>query len=78
MNIVTVNRHVIAANKKKAAEGLEDYQAPFSVRSGKHGKPFYAVQVEFPAGATLIYDPENPLKCGATVWIEAAEIACDC
>lgn len=71
MMIVTINRHVIAANKKKQAEGLDDYQAPFSCRRGRNGKPTYAVSVEFSDGARLIYDPDNPLKCGATVWIEA-------
>lgn len=77
MNIVTVNRHVIAANEKKMDEGLEDIQAPFSCRSGRNGKPVYAVEVDFPKGAKLVYDPFKPLKCGATVWIEAEEVIID-
>jgi hypothetical protein len=75
--IVTVNRHVIAANKKKLAEGADSIEAPFSVRSGRNGKPTYAVEVEFPAGARLVYNPYDPLKCGATVWLEADEVVLD-
>jgi len=76
-NIVTVNRHVIAVNKKKIAEGLNDIQAPFSVRHGRNGKPVYAVQVDFLGNVSLVYDPYRPLKCGATVWLEADEVIMD-
>ena len=66
--IVLINRHVIASNKK---HGRQD--PPISVRNGKHGKPWYVSELVIDRPAKLIYNPENPLKCGATVWIEIDE-----
>jgi len=63
--IVVINRHVIAANKKN---GTAD--PPISVRRGRNGKPVYYDKYDIPGQAQLVYDPEHPLKCGATVWLE--------
>lgn len=63
--IVVINRHVIAANKKN---GTND--DPISVRRGRSGKPTYHHDYEIPGHARLVYNPEKPLKCGATVWLE--------
>lgn len=66
--IVVINRHVIAANKKN---GTKD--PPISVRRGRNGKPTYYQEYPFECEAKLIYDPEHPLKCGATVWLELGD-----
>lgn len=66
---VVVNRHKIAANRKN---GTMDN--PIRVSVGKRGKPRYAkalVLVLHGGGiAKLIYDPDHPMPCGATVWLE--------
>jgi len=69
---VVVNRHRIRSNRKNDA-----YEPVFRVSNGKYGKPLYAVQVSFPEGAVLTEDRQNPLPCGATVWIEAPSAMCD-
>lgn len=70
--IVLINRHVIAANKKN---GTTD--PPISVRRGRNGKPTYYHEYPFECEAKLVYNPENPLKCGATVWLELEEDGAD-
>lgn len=72
MIYVVVNRHRVQSNRK-----YNESQPVFRVSNGKYGKPDYAVEVQFPAGATLTEDRENPLPCGATVWIEAPEVVLD-
>ena len=69
---VVVNRHKVQSNRKYGEQ-----EPVFRISKGKYGKPFYAVEVEFPEGATLTEDTENPLPCGATVWIEAEEVVID-
>lgn len=67
--IVTVRRDRIRDNRKRG------YRDPiFRVSLGRHGKPWYAKSLSFPSGCELVYNPEKPLKCGATVWIEAYEV----
>ena len=67
--IVTINRHIIRKNKK---EGRND--PPIRVSNGKYGKPEYVSEFNIPVFdfsiATLKYEPNNPLPCGATVWLE--------
>lgn len=62
--IVVINRNKIASNKKNGTK-----EAVISVRRGRSGKPQYVDQFDIKDGK-LVYDPQNPLKCGATVWIE--------
>jgi hypothetical protein len=67
---ILVNRHKIAANKRKGT------RVPvISVqRSGKRVQYAQSVDIldaQGNAAATAIYDPEHPRKCGATVWIES-------
>lgn len=69
MKYVVVNRHKIRSNAKAGTT-----EPVFRVSNGKHGKPHYAYEVEFPAGARLVYNPEEPMPCGARVWIEAPEV----
>lgn len=63
--IVVINRHVIAANRKNGTR-----EPPISVRRGRNGKPTYHHEYENSNPSKLVYDPDNPLKCGATVWME--------
>lgn len=72
MYYVVVNRHKVQSNRKYG-----ESEPVFRVSNGKYGKPMYAVEVEFPEGATLTTDPEHPLPCGATVWIEAVTVVLD-
>lgn len=61
---VLVNRHVIRANRD---HGRSD--PPLSiVRSGEPVSRACAIEIGGPA--RLVYSPERPLKCGATVWLE--------
>lgn len=69
---VVVNRHKVRSNKK-----YNEQEPIFRISKGKHGKPFYAVQVNFPYGALLTTDPDNPMPCGATVWIETEAVVYD-
>ena len=60
--IVVMNRHKIAANRKTGAT-----DPPIRVTRGKHGKKVtYYSTFEFSGKGRLIYDPANPLPCGAT------------
>ena len=67
--IVVINRHVIAANRKN---GTND--PPISVRRGRNGKPGYYHEYPLESTGRLVYDPEHPLKCGATVWMEIDDV----
>lgn len=68
MRIVVMNRHIIAANRKSGA-----CDAPIRVSKGKHGAPSYHSIVEFNGCGRLVYDPDHPLPCGATAWLELDE-----
>lgn len=62
--IVVMNRHIIAKNRK---HGTTD--DPIRVSKGRYGKPTYCSRYDI-SGGILIYDPDHPLPCGATAWIE--------
>jgi len=59
-----VNKHVIAANLK---HGTDD--PPIAVQISKD--PIRARGVEIRGPSKFIYAPEDPLSCGARLWIEA-------
>ena len=62
---VNVNRNVIAANRKNGTN-----EPPFSIyRSGKRVER--ALEVRLEGDVRLVYRPDKPLNCGATVWLEA-------
>ena len=68
--IIHVNRHKIAKNRKSC--GLEP---PIAVRKSKSATAQYSNKVEIcdDAGnvvATVLYEKDHPLKCGATVYID--------
>ena len=58
-----INRKIIANNKKT---GRND--PPISVRTYKGVKHVHGFELEGPC--KIIYSPDKPLSCGATVWIE--------
>ena len=66
--IVIINRNVIASNKKHNKQ-----DAPISIRRGKNGKPHYQSEYVFDGRGKIVYSPDKPLKCGATVWLEIDE-----
>jgi len=74
--IIVINRHRIGANRRLRLHPLEGHAAepPISVRHGKHGKSTYpGNRVEGFGHYAVVYDPVNPLPCGAECWIEIEE-----
>ncbi len=63
--IVHVNQHVIRANKKKPPK---DREAPLRLKTYKLNVPCNVIEI--PGPCRVVYRPDKPLKCGATVWIE--------
>jgi hypothetical protein len=63
---VYINRHVIAANKKHDARA-----PPISVAKGRRITRGTTVTLIGPA--RVVYAPDRPLKCGASVWIECVD-----
>ena len=60
---IHVNMHVIRRNRQG---GRRD--PPLSVKTSRRN--LKAQQVEIQGPSQLIYSPDNPLACGARVWIE--------
>lgn len=61
--VIHVNQHVIKRNRKTGGT------APvLTVKSGKRNT--YAHEVEIKGPCRVVYSPDKPLSCGATVWIE--------
>lgn len=68
--ILHVNQHVIKANRK---HGRDD--PPLTVKDYNRNRKPYGAFIKGPS--SLLYLPEEPLKCGATIWIETeAEVEC--
>ncbi len=69
--IIHVNSNTIRSNRK---HGKID--SPLTVRETRSGKALYCDRVEICDAngnvvATVVYEPDSPLSCGAQVWIEA-------
>jgi hypothetical protein len=65
---IIVNRHIIRKNKKHGAN-----EPPLSLKTYKSNDKAYELEINDPIGnpvARVIYKPNSPLSCGATVWIE--------
>ncbi|MEO0688070.1 MAG: hypothetical protein AAFY76_24180, partial [Cyanobacteria bacterium J06649_11] len=58
-----VNQHVIRSNKKN-----EENEPVVRVQQGS--RTGYCHEVEITGKCRIIYSPNNPLGCGARVWIE--------
>lgn len=61
--IIHVNQHVIKRNRK-----LNTQDPVITVKTYKG--TIYAQSIEIHGPSTVIYSPNNPLACGAHVWIE--------
>ncbi len=72
--IIVINRHLVAQNRRSGLAGRTELLNVISVRSGKHGGSNYPgnrVRVDGPC--FVVYDPNHPLPCGATCWIETID-----
>lgn len=61
--IIHVNQHVIKANAKNGEQ-----KPTLTVKQGR--KNTYAREVVIDGPSKVIYSPDDPLSCGARVWIE--------
>ena len=61
--IIHVNQHVIKSNAKS---GKQD--PVLTVKTYKSNT--YAHEVVIKGDSKVVYSPDNPLSCGARVWIE--------
>lgn len=61
--IVHVNQHII---KKNRTTGSDD--PVLTVKTYKSNE--YAHEVVIHGPSKLVYSPDKPLSCGATVWVE--------
>ena len=61
--IIHVNQHVIKANRKNNV-----CNPVLTVKTYKSTKYAHSVSIDGPS--KLVYAPNNPLSCGAHVWIE--------
>lgn len=68
MKIIHINKNIIQRNAKHGTK----YPV---CRVQEGGKTEYAMEVEIKGPSRLVYRPDNPLSCGAKLWIETtAEI----
>jgi len=63
---IHVNMHVIRRNQKTG-----EREPPLTVIRGRIKERGHSVEIVGPS--KIVYSPDNPLKCGARVWIEAAD-----
>jgi len=61
--IIHVNQHVVKANAKTGAT-----DPVLTVKTYKSNDYAHSVTIHGPS--KVVYRPENPLSCGARVWIE--------
>lgn len=68
---IHVNQHVIRSNRKTG-----DNAPVLTVKTSRGNR--YAHEVTIQGPSKVIYSPDRPLSCGATVWIETnAEVVID-
>lgn len=60
---IVINKHIVKANAKN---GTND--APISIQTSRGVERAHEVYLSGPA--KLVYRPDKPLKCGASVWLE--------
>ncbi len=60
---IHVNQGVIRSNRKNGTDN-----PPITVKTYKSNT--YAREVSIEGPSRLIYNPDNPLSCGARLWIE--------
>ena len=64
--IIHVNQHIIKKNRKTGE------RAPDLTLKTYKSNP-YASEVEVLGPCRVVYRPDKPLSCGATVWIETQD-----
>jgi hypothetical protein len=65
---IHVNRHIVRSNSKNNLN-----EPVLTVKTSKSNNLAHKVEILGDTGevvATVIYRPEKPMDCGATVWIE--------
>lgn len=67
--IVHVNRHVLTANRKHGQRN-----PPIAVRKTRSAPATYVSEFEVEGKIRVVYSPDKPLSCGATVWIEVTPL----
>jgi hypothetical protein len=60
---IHVNQHIIRRNRREATS-----DPPLTVKV--RGQNLRAERVEIAGPAIVVYSPQKPLSCGATVWVE--------
>lgn len=63
-HILHINSNIIKQNINKRPE---ERKPAIAIKGAQLG---YVNQLEIPAPCRIIYQPDNPLPCGARVWIE--------
>jgi len=66
---IRVNRHRIGENQK-----YDNLVPPIAVQLTKSGKPIYGhrIVLQTDPPVEIVYEKENPMHCGARVWITTA------
>ena len=60
---IHVNQHIIKSNRKH-----DKHEPVLTVKTYKSNDYAHEVMIDGPC--TVVYNPDKPLSCGATVWIE--------
>lgn len=60
---IHINQNIIKSNRKTGAR-----DPVITVKQGRGNRYGHAVKINGPA--EVVYSPDRPLHCGATVWIE--------
>ena len=63
LKIIHINKNIIQQNAKHGRK-----EPVCRVQEGK--KTRYAMEVEIKGPSRLVYRPDDPLACGAKLWIE--------
>ena len=64
--VIHVNQHVIHSNRKN-----DEREPPITCKTYKSND--YCSEVVINNHTKVVYRPDAPLKCGATVWVETTE-----
>lgn len=60
---IHVNQHIVKANRKSG-----EREPVITIQTSKG--PFTAKDIKIHGSSKVIYSPDKPLKCGATIWVE--------
>jgi hypothetical protein len=65
-HIIHINQHVIRKNQKTG-----EREPVITVKNYKENRYAHSVRINGPC--IVRYEPDNPLSCGARVWIETED-----